>query len=171
MTDANYNGKKPNNTAYIKNFVYGVPANLWKIINYIKLDGTKATVITPSSNKFESLYIPGDLFVDGSIINPSDAILKKNITSLNVKISEKLMNLNPSSFQFKDDPLNHTHYGFIASEIESEYPELIYAKPDQKYSKIKSINYLEIIPLLVHKIQIMQQEIHDLKSKIYSFNK
>jgi hypothetical protein len=171
MTEANYNGKQPNNTAYIKNFVYGVPANLWKIVNYTKLDGTKETVISPSSSKFESLYIPGDLFVDGSIINPSDAILKKNITSLNIEITEKLMNLKPSSFQFKDDPSNHTHYGFIASEIESEYPELIYTKPDQNYSKIKSVNYLEIIPLLVHKIQIMQQEIADLKSNIDSSNK
>ena len=171
MMQANYNGKQPNNTSNIKNFVYGMPANLWKIINYTKSDGTKEEVITPSSSKFESLYIQGDLFVDGSIINPSDAILKKNITSLNVEITEKLMNLKPSSFQFKDDPSNHTHYGFIAGEIESEYPELIYTKPDQKYCKIKSVNYLEIIPLLVHKIQIMQQEIDDLKSKIDSYNK
>jgi hypothetical protein len=46
-----------------------------------------------------------------------------------------------------------THYGFIANEIETEYPELIEIKPDIKAScKIKSVNYLEIIPLLVHKI-------------------
>lgn len=171
MIGANYNGKQPNNTASIKNFVYGIPSNLWKIIDYVKLDGTKEVVITPASNNFESLYIPGDLFVDGSIINPSDAILKKKIKSLNVEITEKIMNLKPSSFQFKDDPSNHIHYGFIAGEIESEYPELIYTKPDQKYSKIKSVNYLEIIPLLVHKIQIMQQEIDDLKIKIDSSNK
>lgn len=171
MTEANYNGKQPNNTAYIKNFVYGVPANLWKIIDYKKLDGTKEIVITPASSRFESLYIPGDLFVDGSIINPSDAILKKNILPLNVEVTEKIMNLKPSSFEFKDDPSNHKHYGFIAGEFESEYPELIHTKPDQKYSKIKSVNYLEIIPLLVHKIQIMQQQIDDLKSKIDSSNK
>lgn len=171
MTEANYNGKQPNNTAYIKNFVYGVPANLWKIINYKKSDGTTEEVITPSSSKFKSLYIPGDLFVDGNIINPSDAILKKNITSLNVEITEKLMNLKPSSFQFKDDPSSQIHYGFIAGELEIEYPELIHSKPDQKYSKLKSVNYLEIIPLLVHKLQIMQKEIDDLKSQIDSSNK
>lgn len=171
MGEANYNGRQPNNTAYIKNFVYGVPANLWKVIDYTKSDGTKEKVITPSSSKFESLYIPGDLFVDGSIINPSDAILKKNITSLNVEITEKLMNLKPSSFQFKDDPSSQIHYGFIAGELEIEYPELIHCKPDQKYSKLKSVNYLEIIPLLVHKIQIMQKEIDELKSKIDSSDK
>ena len=109
MSEANYNGRQPNNTAYIKNFVLGVPANLWKIMEYTKLDGTKETVITPSSSKFENVYIPGDLFVDGSIINPSDAILKKNITPLNIEVTEKIMNLKPSSFEFKDDPSNNIY--------------------------------------------------------------
>jgi hypothetical protein len=80
------------------------------------------------------------------------------------------MNLNPTSFEFKDDPSNHIHYGFIAGELENEYPELVQTKPDQKYSNIKSVNYLEIIPLLVHKIQQMQKEIDELKSKIDSIN-
>jgi hypothetical protein len=170
MSGANYNGKQPDNTAYIKNFVYGTPAVLWKVMTYQQSNGTKDSVIAPSSTKFESLYIPGDLFVDGSIINPSDVNLKKNIELLDIEISEKLMKLKPSSFEFKDDPSNHIHYGFIANEFENEYPELVQTKPDQKYSKIKSINYLEIIPLLVHKIQQMQQEINELKSKIDSSN-
>ena len=170
MSQANYNGKQPNNTAYIKNFTYGVPANLWKVKDYTKLDGTTESVITPASTKFESLYITGDLFVDGSIVNPSDINLKKNIVPLNVEITEKLMKLNPTSFEFKDDPSNHIHYGFIAGELENEYPELVQTKPDQKYSNIKSVNYLEIIPLLVHKIQQMQKEIDELKSKIDSIN-
>jgi hypothetical protein len=170
MSGANYGGKQPNSTAYIKNFTYGTPVNLWSIKDYTKLNGTKESVITPSSTKFESLYIPGDLFVDGSIINPSDANLKKNIESLNIEITEKIMKLKPTSFEFKNDPSNHIHYGFIANEFENEYPELVQTKPDQKYSKIKSINYLEIIPLLVHKIQQMQQEINELKSKIDSSN-
>lgn len=166
MAEANYNGRQPNNTAYIKNFVYGIPANLWKVMNYTKSDGTIVSVITPASALYDNLYIPGDLFVDGSIVNPSDANLKKNIQSLNIETTEKLMKLKPSSFEFKDDPLNQIHYGFIAGELENEYPELIRIKPDTKNSHIKSVNYLEIIPLLVHKIQIMQQEIDELKSKI-----
>ncbi len=168
MGEPNYNGKQPNNTAYIKNFVYGVPANLWKVKDYNKSDGTKEAVIMPSSKKFESLYIPGDLFVDGSIVNPSDANLKKNIKPLNIDITEKLMKLNPSSFEFKDDPSNEIHYGFIASELENQYPELVKSKPHDKYTNIKSVNYLEIVPLLVHKIQKMQKEIDELKSKIDS---
>ena len=72
MLSANYNGTQPNNTAYIKNFVYGTPTNLWKTMNYTNNNGTNTFVITTTSPKFESLYIKGDIFVDGSIINPSD---------------------------------------------------------------------------------------------------
>jgi len=170
MFGANYNGKQPNKSAYIKYFTYGAPLNLWKIKDYTKLDGTKEVVIMPSLLNYKNLYIPGDLFVDGSIINTSDANLKKNIKPLNIDITEKLMKLKPSSFEFKNDSSNHLHYGFIANELEEEYPELVVTKPYQKYINIKSVNYLEIVPLLVHKIQQMQKEIDELKSKINSEN-
>lgn len=166
MSTPNYNGKQPNNTAYIKNFVYGIPANLWKTLLYKKSDGTTVSVITPTSPNVDSLYISGDLFIDGSIINPSDIMLKKNIVTLNDETSDKIMNLVPSSFSFKDDTQCRIHYGFIAQDFEKEYPELIQNKPDAKYSNVKAINYLEIIPLLVAKIQTMQKEIDELKNKI-----
>jgi len=170
MIDANYGGKQENNTAYIKRFVYGLPSPLWKSIKYTKSDGTTETVITPLSSKIEGLYVPGDLFVNGSIISPSDINLKQNISLLDTDITDKLMNIKPTSFTFKDDLSNHIHYGFIANDFENEYPELVGFKPDAKYSKIRSINYLEIIPLLVHKIQLMQKEIDELKNKISSPN-
>lgn len=164
MSGGNYSGKQPNSTAYIKEFVPGIPSNLWRVVNYKKNEESEK-LLTPSS-LYKSLYIPGDLYVDGQIITPSDAILKKNINPLNINITEKLMNLKPSSFEFKDDYSNQIHYGFIASELEEEYPELIHSKPDKKNSNVKSVNYLEIIPLLVHKIQLMQKEIDDLKSRV-----
>jgi hypothetical protein len=166
MINANYGGRQANIPAYIKNFNNGNPVILWKLMDYETLSGTTELVITPTSDNFKNLYIPGDLFVDGNIINPSDVFLKKNIKLINDEASEKIMNLKPSSFEFKDDLKNSIHYGFIAGDFENEYPELVQTKPDQKYSKIKSINYLEIIPLLVHKIQKMQIEIDDLKGKI-----
>ncbi len=163
MSSANYNGRQPNNTAYIKNFVYGSPTNLWKTFQYVKSDGTIASVLAPNSTNYQSLYVPGDLFVDGNIINPSDRSLKKNIKTIDKKTTDKIMRLKPSSYVFKDDVNNRTHYGFIAQDLEEIYPELIELKPDKNQSNIKAINYLEIIPLLVDKIQQMQQEIDELK--------
>ena len=170
MNNANYGEKQANRSAYIKRFNYGSISSLWKIFNYTKSDGTIEPVLTPISPNIKSVYIPGDLFVDGSIISPSDINLKTNIALLDVNITDKLMNLKPSSFVFKDDLSKHIHYGFIANELENEYPELVQSKPDLKYSKLKSVNYLEIIPLLVHKMQLMQKEIDELKDVICSLN-
>jgi hypothetical protein len=158
----NYGGKVPDQTAYIKRFVYGSNTVLWKTYTYN--DGLNIVpVIMPATLKFESLYIPGNLYVDGSIHNPSDIYLKNNISELNIDETNKLMNLKPSKFSFINDPTNHIHYGFIAQDFELEYPELVTIKPDKDKGNIKSINYLEIIPLLVSKIQLMQSEIDELK--------
>jgi len=163
---ANYNGKQPNNTSYVKNFVYGTPANVWIGYSYINTSGESISVLTPTSGNYSNVYIPGDLYVDGSIVSPSDIHLKENITLLDADKTNKLLNLQTSEFTFKDDSSKQIHYGFIAQEFEKEYPELVFTKPDKKLKNIKAINYLEIIPLLVNKIQLMQKEIDGLKDKL-----
>jgi hypothetical protein len=91
------------------------------------------------------------------------------------------MKLKPSQFTFKSDKAKQVHYGFIAQEFEEHFPELVTIKPISNLNpnmspsknpitansqNIKAINYLEILPLLVHKVQSMQQEIDDLKAII-----
>jgi hypothetical protein len=162
--NTNYGARQPNQSAYIKTFHNGETSSLWKILSYINPTTTQSVqVLTPSYKNIQSVYIPGDLFVDGNIISPSDINLKTNIELLDINVTDKLINLKPSSFVFKDDIHKKIHYGFIANELENEYPELVQYKPDLKYSNLKSVNYLEIIPLLVHKIQLMQKEIDELK--------
>lgn len=166
MSGANYGGRQPNNTAYVKNFNYGSSSNLWTVIPYTRSDGTIVSVITPTSSKYENVYIPGDLFVDGNIISPSDVNLKNNIETIDTNKVDKILNLNSAQFTFKSDPLKHIHYGFIAQDFEKEFPELVSIKPDKNLANIKAINYLEIIPLLVNKVQLMQKEIDELKSTV-----
>ena len=91
MSGANYNGRQPNNTAYIKNFVPGTPTSLWKTSTY-----NNKNVITPSSSKTDNLYIPGDLTVDGTITNPSDLYLKDNIEDLSEDMAKNLMKIRPN---------------------------------------------------------------------------
>jgi len=159
----NYNGKQPNNTAYVKNYVSGTPTSLWKTIKYGTLS---ENAITPSSAKNDNLYIPGNLYVDGTIVNPSDIYLKDNIEDLEDNISDKLERLRPTQFTFKSDPNKNIHYGFIAQEFEEYFPELVVSKIDKHVANLKAINYLELIPLLVYQIQKMQKEIDDLKANI-----
>lgn len=161
---ANYGGRQPNNTADIKNFIYGTPSNVWKATQYTDISGNKIGVLTPSSTSYENVYIPGNLYVDGSIINPSDFNLKENIINIGDDKTNKLLNLQSTQFTFKDDHTKQIHYGFIAQDFEKDLPDLIYSKPDNNNQNVKAINYLEIIPLLVSKIQLMQKEIDELKN-------
>jgi hypothetical protein len=112
------------------------------------------------------VLIRGDLYVTGNIINPSDVILKDNIITIKDELTNKIMKIKPMQYSFKDDRQKKIHYGFIAQEFEEEFPELVAIKPDKTKQNLKSINYLEIIPLLVNKVQMMQKEIDQLKDKI-----
>lgn len=161
MSGANSNGRQPNNTAYIKTFVNGLNDNLWKTMMYFHTY-TPTRVLTPTTLK--DVLIPGDLFLQGNLINTSDRILKDNISDVEAEITNKIMELKLKKFTYKTDSKNKIHYGFIAQEFEEVYNEMIEIKPDETYKIVKGINYLELIPLLVGKIQEMQKEIDELKT-------
>lgn len=158
MYQANYNGTQPNNTSYIKTFTYGLPTGLWKVINYPL--SNFINVITPT--KIRNLYIPGNLYVDGIIVNPSDETIKQDISPIPTNISNQILNLQPCSFTYKDDLNKHTHYGFLAQDMEQIYNPLVTDMPNNK----AGINHIEIIPLLVGKVQTQQQEINQLRSEL-----
>jgi hypothetical protein len=166
-SSANYSGKQSNNTAYVKNYIAGTPTSLWKPIKYT--DSTNHIIvnaITPTSKTSDNLYIPGNLYLDGIIISPSDAYLKDEIEDLPNNMSENIMKIRPTQFVFKSDPLKRLHYGFIAQEFETQFPELVLSKIDKDVANLKAINYLEMVPLLVHQIQRMQKDIDELKEQI-----
>ena len=52
-----------------------------------------------------------------------------------------------------------THYGFIDQDVEKIYPEII----GSSNIGYKTINYQAIIPLMLAKIKLMQEEINELK--------
>jgi hypothetical protein len=166
MAGANSGGRVADGTSYIKQFVYGVPNTLWKATPYFSGGGTSSiNVITPALEDYPNVLIPGDLYVNGIII-PSDKYLKENIEEINNTTTNKIMNLKASQFTLKKDETSRLHYGFIAQEMEKNYPELISVKPDTDVANLRSINYLEIIPLLVSKVQMMQKEIDELKEHL-----
>lgn len=152
-TVANYGGKQPSNNQNVKQFVVS-GGNIVAWIYKKLVSGLK--VITPSNNK-SPVLIDNDLYINGSIYNPSDVNLKKNIRPvLNVQ-KNFLMDLEPVEFEFKDN--NKKHYGFIAQDMELLYPELV----NENNIGYKTINYIELIPILLSKMKDMQKEIDELK--------
>lgn len=168
---ANYGGDSPNNTAYLKKFVYGPSSDLWRSITYRTQQNDVINVLTPTTIRNENVYIPGNLYVDGDIVSPSDLSLKTNVESIPSEVSRRLMELKPSQYSLKSDPTHQLHYGFIAQEVEPIYPELVHMKPhrDKQQGLLtnrKAIHYMELIPLLVQQMQHMQHQIDDLTCQL-----
>ena len=90
MSGANYNGRQPNNSAYIKTFVEGALANtnLWQNATYLGKN-----VLKPI-NTLSDLYIPGNIIVGGKIIydntntNTNTNTSENEINQLKTEISQ-----------------------------------------------------------------------------------
>lgn len=157
-TVANYGGKQGNSSQSVKEFIIGANTGIPWI--YLRLP-SGLRVITPSDNK-KPVYINNDLIVQGSLYNTSDATLKENMIPLTENTTSKLLDLRPMEYSFKADASKKLHYGFIAQDVEKLYPTLV---KDNELG-FKSVNYIELVPLLVSKIQDMQKEIDELRETI-----
>jgi hypothetical protein len=155
MAQANYGGRQGPASSYQKFFIYGNEYT-W---NYSTTNGQ---LLLQPVNAKATVYISGDLFVGGTITNPSDFNLKDNIEELQLNLTDSLMNLVPKKYTYKDDEKLKMHYGFIAQEVEEHFPALVNTVSttinDETFS-IKTINYLEMIPLLLLKIKDLQRQI------------
>ena len=156
-TTPNYSGRQGDNIQNIKQFVTSTAG----IVNWIykTLSGSNSQVITPY-DQTKTVMIPQNLLVLGSINNPSDITLKDNIEQINIDDFNKL---NPVSFTFKDDEQHKKHYGFIAQELETVYPELV----TNTELGFKSVNYIELIPILLSQMKNMQMDINKLKEEMH----
>lgn len=123
-------------------------------------------------------YFDGNVFVSGTIINPSDKKLKKNIKPEKSTL-EKLNELRPVTFNFRDsEKINLSQglqHGFIAQEFEETFPELVHKinKPvfDEDGSvketmHFKSINYSGLISILARSVQELSMEVDSLRRQL-----
>jgi hypothetical protein len=174
MSGANYSGRQANNTSYIKNFVYGTPVSLWKTITYTKLDGTKETVITPSSPRYENLYIPGDITAYWS-----DRRLKTNLRQLShfdhvlTSLTGYTFNWNEKGQQIINKPADYEEVGLIAQDVQAVIPQAVKVNKagisiDDTPNSFDylTINYDKIVPFLIEGYKAQRQEIKDLKCKV-----
>jgi len=89
----------------------------------------------------------------------SDIRLKSNINDLKEHDLDKLNNLVPKSYNLRNS--KGIHFGFIAQEVEKEFPNLVSKDSDG----MKSVNYLEMVPILLHKINSLEKKIEELTKK------
>lgn len=123
-------------------------------------------------------YFTGDFYLNGTLRATNVTILSDscrvgNIHSFaNRQEINRIALLQPVTYTLKPDSswigdenaeelLERTHYGLIAQDVEKVFPELVYNRSDGL-----SVNYVELIPLLIQAIQELSAEVESLKAQI-----
>ena len=122
-------------------------------------------------------YFSGDVKATGtmtaaSFVTSSDRRLKTNISSLSS--ADALYRLRPVSYNFSLDTMHlsykaesqeykNIHYGLIAQEVKEVLPNLVYENQTDDYL---SVNYLELIPLLISAVQEQNERIAELEEQL-----
>lgn len=160
-----FSGRIGDQNTYIKQFTTDIGASLWYVIP--SNIPTQPSTLTTVGNT--NVYLKKDLIVEGKVKavsyeTVSDYWLKKNITDgISEEDANKLLKIKPVKYNYITDLDNKKmHYGMIAQDLEKIYPDLVETELD---TNLKSINYMELIPILVAKIQNMQKEIDILKKE------
>ena len=123
-------------------------------------------------------YFRGNVYTTGtltasSLVCPSDYRLKTDIVTLVPGSLDALCRMNVVSYNYKQRDvlgcdgskqplydvesslLTHRHYGLIAQELQEIYPDLV-LEGDDGYL---SVNYVELIPLLIHSVQELSAQL------------
>lgn len=165
---------------------YGVYGALQGNKNGAGVFGTIATTIPQVNGRYAG-YFYGDTYVTGTltagqITTLSDARYKSNIQQINATALAKIAALNPVQYTMLSGEAialantaptdttstmtmttssedlrnaNKIHYGLLAQEVKELYPELVY----EDSAGVMSINYTELIPLLIQAVQELSEQV------------
>ena len=111
-----------------------------------------------------------------SVSTTSDERMKENIEGIPLDLANSIKLLNPVSYTFKPDSILQsdkdakeyevTHYGLLAQDVQKVFPNLVYERDG-----MLSINYIEMIPLLIKTVNAQQEQIEELQTEIATLKK
>ena len=130
-------------------------------------NGDDRITFTPSSDLVSldcDVTVTGTLKVGGDIVafHTSDKNLKDNLQKIE---SESFFdNLTGYTFDWNENSIRDGKgYGFIAQDLEKIAPELVKVNSDD----FKSINYVELIPVLFEEIKSLKSRIEKLENSTH----
>lgn len=170
---------------------YGVYGEITGFTYGAGVFGTTTNQVPQINGKYAG-YFHGNTHVTGTltagtITMLSDARYKSNIQEINTIALTKILSLNPvqytmasgSAIAFANteksdtvsnmimttseedlDQINKIHYGLLAQEVKELYPELVY----EDAAGVMSINYTELIPLLIQAVQDLSEQVSVLSN-------
>lgn len=107
--------------------------------------------------------VKGDFYaVSLNTYNPYPSMLR-SVSNVDGGLSNKLLSLQAIQYQLPDTTLDveKVHFGFDAQIMQKEFPDLVH---EDEIGNV-SINYVELIPLLVQTIQNLAAEVEELKAR------
>lgn len=170
---------------------YGIYGELAGTADGAGVFGT-AALHPPKINGKYAGYFYGDTYVTGvltagELTTLSDARYKSNIQQINSAALTKIAALNPVQYTMasgsaialanteQSDTVstmtittsnedlaraNKIHYGLLAQEVKELYPELVH----EDAAGVMSINYTELIPLLIQAVQDLSEQVSALSN-------
>jgi len=96
----------------------------------------------------------------------SDRRMKMNIDHLKDGMLDKIMLLSPRRYDYRHAPNGQTSIGLIAQEVEPHFPEVVNHRHNDTGKEAYTINYTELIPVLIKGMQEQQEMINKQSSEI-----
>jgi len=142
---------------YFSSGYYGINMQTSTVGNYYLhyINGTTYQIINASSVGVQLTY------GSTSWASASDIRLKKNIQPLRNSL-ELINQLNPITYNWKDENLSNNNIGFIAQEVQEVIPEIT-EDYDIKGEKYLGIRTTDLIPYLVKSIQELSKDLNGIK--------
>lgn len=153
-------------------------------INFRSTDGAEFSISAHGINSFTNinggLHVDGDITHSGNLTQISDRSFKDNIEELENAL-DLVLKLTPTSYTFRQQEFQDfklpvgKHFGLIAQEVEEILPELVQNNnkvmdDENSVMDYKTLNYTELIPILIKAVQEQQQQIEELKKQLESRN-
>lgn len=107
-----------------------------------------------------ALSVVGSFIYSASCFQYSARKFKENITPISEEDGDKILELEPVEFDYKDTRRHSS--GFIADDVEQYYPDLIYYNDDE----VTGLNYVGLIPYMLKKIQMQQKNLDKLEQQL-----
>lgn len=161
----------------------GISGNNFGVAGFVNGSSTTGTLNygvygSATGNGALAGYFNGAVLITGSTL-PSDVQLKRDIKR-EENLLDKIKQLNPVNYYFKQEKektgLNlptELQHGLIAQELELVFPELIREVSNPIFDKdnnqtgvfqIKTVNYTELISVLLGALKELSEEVDNLKS-------
>jgi|SRR5262245_11928385 len=123
---------------------------------------TRAFVAGISNATVSGVPVEVDIMTGQLGVAPSSARYKREIAPMGNR-SEAVLHLRPVSFAYTEEAPGAMHYGLIAEEVATVYPELVIRTPT---GDVRTVKYQELIPLLLHELQREHEQLTRLQKEL-----